>query len=155
MASLALGIAGLCTFGLSAIAGLILGIVAIHKIANSQGRIKGRALAIAGIIVSAVMIILGPAISLPLLGLLIIFRNESSQSVIDTWDEARQPQPPTGGWHAHEALCVGMSCARQIACRANSVLGMPPHRPPHLTEPLPPQVRAQLRAPSRRDQPPA
>jgi prepilin-type processing-associated H-X9-DG protein len=47
------GILGPCTAGLAAVAGLILGIVALSRIAKSAGQLTGRGLAIAGIILSA------------------------------------------------------------------------------------------------------
>jgi len=48
------GILGPCTAGLAAVAGLILGILALSRIAKSAGQLTGRGLAIAGIILSAV-----------------------------------------------------------------------------------------------------
>jgi prepilin-type processing-associated H-X9-DG protein len=62
--SLVLGILGLVTCGitilLSAPIGLILGIVSITKIGKSQGQLKGRGLALAGIITSGVSLLLIP-----------------------------------------------------------------------------------------------
>jgi hypothetical protein len=59
VASLVLGILG-CT----SIVGLVLGIVGLVKINNSQGRLRGRGLAIAGICVSAFMVFVGiPAVA--------------------------------------------------------------------------------------------
>jgi len=52
-ASLVCGIAGIVTCGLSAVAGLILGIIALSRIGKSAGQLRGRGLAIAGIIISA------------------------------------------------------------------------------------------------------
>ena len=52
IASLVAGIFGLCTAGLGGIAGLILGIVALRRIGRSGGALRGRGLAIAGLIVS-------------------------------------------------------------------------------------------------------
>jgi hypothetical protein len=52
IASLVAGILGLCTAGLGGIAGLVLGIVALRKIGRSGGALRGRGLAIAGLIVS-------------------------------------------------------------------------------------------------------
>ena len=52
-ASLVCGILGPCTVGLAAVAGLILGIIALSRIAKSAGQLTGRGLAIAGIILSA------------------------------------------------------------------------------------------------------
>ena len=58
VASLVLGILGfLC--GLPAIPGLILGIVALSQISQSRGQLAGKGLAIAGICVSAAVLLLG------------------------------------------------------------------------------------------------
>jgi prepilin-type processing-associated H-X9-DG protein len=56
IASLILGFLGFC--GLTALIGLILGIVALLQINKSEGRLKGQGLAIAGVIVSAVFLLL-------------------------------------------------------------------------------------------------
>jgi prepilin-type processing-associated H-X9-DG protein len=58
--SLVLGILGLFSCGLSAIPGLILGIVGLTKINRSGGRLGGNGLAIAGICVSGVMLLMMP-----------------------------------------------------------------------------------------------
>ena len=55
--SLILGVLGFC--GVTALVGLILGIVSLVKISGSQGRLNGKGLAIAGICVSAAMLLLG------------------------------------------------------------------------------------------------
>jgi hypothetical protein len=60
IASLVLGICGFFTCGLAALVGLILGIVGLHSISKSGGRLKGQGLAIAGIAVSAVSMVLVP-----------------------------------------------------------------------------------------------
>jgi hypothetical protein len=54
IASLILGIFGFCTFGLAGIVGLILGIVGLNAITQSAGQLKGKGLAVAGVVVSAV-----------------------------------------------------------------------------------------------------
>ena len=54
--SLVLGILGFC--GLTALVGLILGIVALVRISRSEGRLTGKGLAIAGICVSAFMLLI-------------------------------------------------------------------------------------------------
>jgi hypothetical protein len=56
IASLVLGILGFC--GITAVLGLILGIAAQVKISKSGGRLKGRGLAIAGMVVSGFMLLL-------------------------------------------------------------------------------------------------
>jgi len=62
LASLILGILGVVTCGLTALAGLILGIVALKKTSASRDG-AGRGLAIAGTIVSAVFLLLLPALA--------------------------------------------------------------------------------------------
>ena len=63
ISSLILGLLGFC--GLTAIVGLILGIIAMVRISKSEGRLKGQGLAIAGVIISAVFLLLLPALVLP------------------------------------------------------------------------------------------
>jgi prepilin-type processing-associated H-X9-DG protein len=58
--SLVLGILGLFTCGIAAVFGLILGIIAIVKVQNSGGRLKGLGLAIAGTSVSGAFVLLLP-----------------------------------------------------------------------------------------------
>lgn len=61
--SLILGFLGFC--GLTAIVGVILGIIAMVRINKSEGRLKGQGLAIAGVILSAVFLVLLPALAIP------------------------------------------------------------------------------------------
>ena len=58
IAALVCGIAGLCTAGLGGIAGIILGIVAMVKVKRSAGQLKGKGLAIGGIIAGILSILL-------------------------------------------------------------------------------------------------
>lgn len=60
IASLVLGIFGIFTCGLTAIVGLILGIVGLCAINKRAEQLKGKGLAIAGIITSAILIVLMP-----------------------------------------------------------------------------------------------
>lgn len=60
IASLVLGILGLVSCGATALIGLVLGIVAMVKIKNSEGRLSGNGLAIAGTAVSGVFLLLIP-----------------------------------------------------------------------------------------------
>ncbi|MBE0542628.1 MAG: DUF4190 domain-containing protein [Verrucomicrobia bacterium] len=60
IASLVLGILGLVSCGATALVGLVLGIVAMVKIKNSEGRLSGNGLAIAGTVVSGVFLLLIP-----------------------------------------------------------------------------------------------
>ena len=58
IASLVAGVLGFCTVGLGGIAGLILGVTALKKIRRSGGALRGRALAIAGLIASVCTLLL-------------------------------------------------------------------------------------------------
>ncbi|HEY5504568.1 MAG TPA: DUF4190 domain-containing protein, partial [Sedimentisphaerales bacterium] len=62
VASLVLGILSFCTFFITAPLAIILGIVGLFKIEKSQGKLKGRGIAIAGIAL--------PGIALPVIALL-------------------------------------------------------------------------------------
>jgi prepilin-type processing-associated H-X9-DG protein len=62
VASLVLGILSFCTFFMTAPLAIILGIVGLFKIEKSQGKLKGRGIAIAGIAL--------PGIALPVIALL-------------------------------------------------------------------------------------
>ncbi|MFO7899880.1 MAG: DUF4190 domain-containing protein [Planctomycetota bacterium] len=52
VAALVLGIASVLTCGVASIPGLIVGIIALVKINNSQGRLSGQGMAIAGTVLS-------------------------------------------------------------------------------------------------------
>jgi prepilin-type processing-associated H-X9-DG protein len=54
IASLVLGIFALCTCGLTAIPGLILGLMGLRSVRRGQGMVAGRSMAIAGIVLSAI-----------------------------------------------------------------------------------------------------
>ncbi|NIP22557.1 MAG: DUF4190 domain-containing protein [Phycisphaerae bacterium] len=64
IASLVLGICGIFTCGLTAIIGLILGIVGLCAISKRAPQLKGKGLAIAGIIISAILIVLMPIMAI-------------------------------------------------------------------------------------------
>jgi hypothetical protein len=57
VASLVLGIGGLCCT-ISAILGIVFGILALGDIKRSGGRLEGQSLATAGIVVSVIMLVL-------------------------------------------------------------------------------------------------
>jgi prepilin-type processing-associated H-X9-DG protein len=61
LAALVLGILGVVSCGSTALAGLILGIWAVAKISDSGGALRGRGLAVAGIIVSGIFLLTMPA----------------------------------------------------------------------------------------------
>lgn len=65
--ALVLGILGLFTCGLTAIPGLIFGIVGLIKVKNSGGTLKGDGIAIAGIAVSGCFLIMLPLLAAMLL----------------------------------------------------------------------------------------
>lgn len=67
ISSLVLGILGLFTCGFTALIGLILGIIGFTKIKKSQGRLSGSGLAIAGIVVSAIFVLMLPIFAAMLL----------------------------------------------------------------------------------------
>lgn len=58
IASLVSSIAGLCTGGLASIAGVICGHIALSEIGAAQGRVEGRSLAIAGLVIGYTVIAL-------------------------------------------------------------------------------------------------
>lgn len=63
ISSLVLGILGLFTCGVTALIGLILGIISFTKIKKSKGRLSGSGLAIAGIVVSAIFVLMLPLLA--------------------------------------------------------------------------------------------
>jgi hypothetical protein len=65
--SLVLGILGMFSCGLTAIVGLILGIIAVTKVKNSRGALTGFGIALAGLIVSAVALFMIPIFAAMLL----------------------------------------------------------------------------------------
>lgn len=68
IASLVLGILGFCSYGITSLIGLVLGLVSFSKINKSAGTLGGKGLAIAGISVSGVTLLLFPiliAIAIP------------------------------------------------------------------------------------------
>lgn len=62
VASLVLGVLSLCSAGLTAILGIVFGVVALGRIGASGGRIRGRGLALAGIGASVVGLLIGLAL---------------------------------------------------------------------------------------------
>jgi len=99
IAGLLVGLGGLCTCGVGGIAGLVLSIVALKKIDASRGTLGGRGLAIAGIIASAVCILVGLVIGL---GVLVAFltnarsgKLESAQDADPSWST---PAPSPGAY---------------------------------------------------------
>jgi hypothetical protein len=60
VAALVFSLLGTITCGLSALIGLVLGIIALVKISNSQGRLSGKGLAIGSIVVAGVFVLFIP-----------------------------------------------------------------------------------------------
>jgi len=67
ISSVVLGILGVFTCGLSSLVGFMLGIVALIKIKQSNGRLSGNGLAIAGICVSGLFTLLGAFVGVSVL----------------------------------------------------------------------------------------
>jgi prepilin-type processing-associated H-X9-DG protein len=67
ISSLVLGILGLITCGTTALIGLILGIIALVKVKQSRGALSGGGIALAGIIVSAIFLLMIPVFAAMLL----------------------------------------------------------------------------------------
>ncbi|HET6442744.1 MAG TPA: DUF4190 domain-containing protein [Phycisphaerae bacterium] len=110
IASLILGIVGPCTVGLGSIIGLILGIVGLVKIGKSAGAKGGLGLAIAGIVVSAVGLLVLPLLAAILLPAVFsaLDMAKSSQSMSNVMhlckaahqyaDSHREQLPPADSW---------------------------------------------------------
>jgi len=102
IAGLVVGVGGLCTCGVGGIAGLVLSLVALKKIDASGGTLGGRGLAIAGIIASAVCILLGLIIGLGVLGFFFFAAakteayNSELESDWDTDPDWSTPAPSPG-----------------------------------------------------------
>jgi hypothetical protein len=62
IASLVLGCLGFCSYGVTSIVGLILGIIGLRQIKRSDGALGGKGLAIAGIATSGVSLLIMPAL---------------------------------------------------------------------------------------------
>ncbi|MGB2754284.1 MAG: DUF4190 domain-containing protein [Phycisphaerae bacterium] len=88
IAGLLVGLGGLCTCGVGGIVGLVLSIVALKKIDASRGTLGGRGLAIAGIIASAVCILIGLVIGLSVLvAFITAARSEADYGELESdWD---------------------------------------------------------------------
>ena len=65
IASLVLAILTLPTCGIGGVVGIILGIVSLVKISNSQGQLRGKGLAISGICVAGFFLLIAPGMLLP------------------------------------------------------------------------------------------
>jgi hypothetical protein len=121
--SLVLGLLGLFTCGITALVGLIFGIVAVVKIKRSDGRVTGSGLAIAGICVSAVFLMMMPlfaALMLPALAkakqkaMTINCENNLRQlglGVIMYAGSNNDQFPPAAGWSDAISTYVGSTNA--------------------------------------------
>jgi prepilin-type processing-associated H-X9-DG protein len=67
VSSLVLGVLGMFTCGITALFGLILGIIAMVKVSNSRGALRGGGIALAGIIVSGIFLLMIPIFAAMLL----------------------------------------------------------------------------------------
>jgi prepilin-type processing-associated H-X9-DG protein len=77
--SLVLGILGLFTCGFTALFGLILGIMALVKLSNSRGELRGKGLALAGTILSAMFLLMIPVFAALLLPALASAQNKARE----------------------------------------------------------------------------
>jgi prepilin-type processing-associated H-X9-DG protein len=77
--SLVLGVLGLFSCGGTALFGLILGIIAMVKVSNSGGALRGKGLALAGVIVSAVFLLMVPIFAAMLLPALAAAKNKARE----------------------------------------------------------------------------
>jgi len=111
IASLVLGICGIFTCGPAAIIGLILGIIGLSEISKRAEQLKGKGLAIAGIVTSAIGIVLIPVILMVLLmpalsrarsqGMNIVSMNNTKQICLAMemyCDENEGSFPPAENW---------------------------------------------------------
>jgi len=116
IAGLLVGLGGLCTCGVGGIAGLILSIVALKKIDASRGTLGGRGLAIAGIIASAVCILVGLVIGLSVLGFFFFAaaRSEADYMEMESdWDADPSRSTPAPSPGAFLRPCIPlMLCPR-------------------------------------------
>jgi hypothetical protein len=67
IASLICSLLGFLTCGITALVGLVLGIIALVRISNSKGRLSGNGFALGGIAVASILIFLGPIMAAILL----------------------------------------------------------------------------------------
>jgi len=79
IASLVLGIIGIFTCGLGSIVGLVLGIIALVKISKSNGELRGKGQALAGVIVSGAFFLLIPIFAAMLLPALAAAKQKAQQ----------------------------------------------------------------------------
>jgi general secretion pathway protein G len=75
--SLILGLAGIITFGLSAVLGLVLGIVTWRSIRRSKGRLGGQAIAAAGMAISGIVSV---TIAIFFLGVILSFESNAKEA---------------------------------------------------------------------------
>jgi len=77
--SLVLGILGVLTCGATSLFGLIVGIIAMVKVANSGGALRGKGLALAGVIVSGILLLMLPISAAMLLPALAAAKQKAMQ----------------------------------------------------------------------------
>jgi hypothetical protein len=111
IAGLLVGLGGLCTCGVGGIVGLILSIVALKKIGASRGTLGGRGLAIAGIIASAICILVGLIIGLIVLGSFFIAPGRSE--AIHAWTESAWDALHSRGEERSPSRVVGKCLGRR------------------------------------------
>ena len=127
--SLVLGVLGFFTCGVTALFGLIFGIIAIIKINRSQGRLSGSGLAIAGTCVSVVFLLLLPVLA----GLMVpaLIKAKQKAMTINCENNLRQlglgvimyagsnndQFPPAAGWS--DAISTYVGSTNVFKCPSN------------------------------------
>jgi prepilin-type processing-associated H-X9-DG protein len=77
VSSLVLGVLGVFTCGITALVGLILGIIAMVKVSNSRGALRGGGIALAGVIVSGIFLFMIPILAAMLLPALAVAKQKA------------------------------------------------------------------------------
>lgn len=116
VAGLVCGLLSLCSMGLTAIPGIILGLVGLVRIHNSEGRLRGSGLAAAGIVTSVIGLLIG----LVAVGcfLMVALTAGGRHGRFETSVHVRRPSPPVAERRADasmRAMLVVTAAARACA----------------------------------------
>ncbi len=127
--SLIMGILGVFTCGVTALVGLGLGIVSLVKIGKSGGELKGQGLAIAGMVISALLLISVPFVAA--LGLPALAKAKQRAQTIDCMNHMKQIDlalimyandnkqfPPAAAWCDLTTGYLGPKSATILKCGA-------------------------------------
>lgn len=86
IATLVIGILAPCTAGLAGLAGIVTGVLALRKIARHRGQLKGRGLAIAGLVLSVLFLLTIP----PLVVSAIVAQQRAQRAGFGNFDPAQE-----------------------------------------------------------------